>query len=69
LKDDCRYATKLSTLLRAGELTPVYVPNNEDEAMRDFVRARVDVRKALRKVKQQINVFLLPLYESKREKR
>jgi transposase len=59
VKTDRRDATNLATLHRAGELTPVYVPDNEDEAIRDLVRARADVRKALRKVKQQINAFLL----------
>lgn len=59
VKNDRRDATKLATLHRAGELTPIYVPDNEDEAIRDLVRARADVQKALRKVKQQINAFIL----------
>ena len=59
VKNDRRDATKLATLHRAGELTAVYVPDQEDEAIRDLVRARADFRTALRKVKQQINAFLL----------
>ncbi len=59
IKNDRRDATKLATLHRAGELTTVYVPDQHDEAIRDLVRARADVIKALRKVKQQINAFLL----------
>jgi transposase len=59
VKNDRRDATKLATLHRAGELTAVYVPDQEDEAIRDLVRARADIRTALRKVKQQINAFLL----------
>ena len=59
VKNDRRDAVKLATLHRAGELTAVYVPDQEDEALRDLVRARGDIQKALRKVKQQINAFLL----------
>jgi len=35
-------------LHRAGELTPVYVPWVEDEAMRDLSRAREDAKRAER---------------------
>jgi len=59
IKTDRRDAVKLATLHRAGELTAVYVPNQEDEALRDLVRARGDIQKAIRKLKQQINAFLL----------
>jgi len=33
---------------RAGELTAIYVPREEDEAMRDLTRAREDAVKALK---------------------
>jgi len=59
IKNDRRDAIKLSTLHRSGELTAIYVPDQEDEAIRDLVRARADFQKSLRKVKQQINAFLL----------
>jgi len=59
VKNDRRDALKLATLHRAGELTAVYVPDEQDEALRDLVRARSDIQKALRAVKQQINAFLL----------
>ena len=42
VKTDQRDAMQLARLLRAGELTPVYVPNRDDEAMRDLSRARED---------------------------
>ena len=42
VKTDKRDAVQLARLLRAGELTPVYVPNREDEAIRDLSRARED---------------------------
>ena len=59
VKTDRRDAVKLAILHRAGELTPVYVPDQEDEAIRDLVRTRADIQKAVRKLKQQINAFLL----------
>ena len=59
IKNDRRDAIKLARLHRAGELTAVYVPDQEDEAIRDLVRTRADILNALRKVKQQINAFLL----------
>jgi len=36
VKTDKRDAIQLARLFRAGELTPVYVPNREDEAIRDL---------------------------------
>lgn len=55
-KLDCR---TLARNHRAGELTPVYVPDPEDEALRDLVRARKDTQDAHRKAKQQLGAFLL----------
>jgi len=59
LKNDKRDSLSLARLHRAGELTPVYVPTEEDEALRDLVRARIDVTRALRTAKQQLGAFLL----------
>lgn len=42
IKTDQRDAIQLAQLFRAGELTPVYVPDREDEARRDLSRARED---------------------------
>jgi transposase len=39
VKTDRRDAVKLAKLHRAGELTPVWVPDADHEAMRDLVRA------------------------------
>jgi transposase len=39
VKTDRRDAMMLARLHRAGELTPVWVPDREHEAMRDLVRA------------------------------
>jgi transposase len=40
VKTDRRDADQLARLFRAGELTSVHVPDQEDEAVRDLVRAR-----------------------------
>ena len=59
IKTDRRDAETLAQLYRAGELTPVYVPTPEDEALRDLVRAREDSKQSLRRAKQQLGAFLL----------
>jgi len=59
IKNDKRDAKMLARLHRAGELTAVYVPDRQDEAMRDLTRAREDAVSACRKTKQQLKAFLL----------
>ena len=59
LKNDRRDCLSLARLHRAGELTAVYVPDEEDEALRDLVRGRSDARNAHKKAKQQLAAFLL----------
>ena len=59
VKNDRRDARNLARLHRAGELTSVYVPTIEDEAIRDLTRAREDARIVCRKAKQRLNSFLL----------
>ncbi len=44
VKTDRRDALRLAQLFRAGELTSVHVPIEEDEALRDLVRAREDAK-------------------------
>ncbi len=59
IKNDRRDAQMLARLHRAGELTAVYVPRVEDEAMRDLTRAREDAKAVERKAKQRILALLL----------
>ncbi|MCK5794628.1 MAG: transposase, partial [Anaerolineales bacterium] len=59
IKNDSRDASMLARLYRAGELTGVWVPDEEDEAMRDLVRARQDAITASIKAKQRLKAFLL----------
>jgi transposase len=61
IKTDRRDALMLARLHRAGELTYVFVPRPEDEAMRDLTRAREDAKKAERVAKQQLSGMLLRL--------
>jgi transposase len=59
IKTDRRDAAKLATLHRAGELTPVWVPDQAHEAMRDLVRARQAAVRSVRQARQQLSSFLL----------
>lgn len=59
IKTDRRDALKLARLLRSGDLTPVWVPDQEQEAMRDLTRARDDMKAQERKARQQLNAFVL----------
>jgi len=54
-----RDADNLTRLLRSGDLTAVYVPNAEDEAIRDLSRAREDAVLVLKSAKQRLKSFLL----------
>lgn len=59
VKTDKRDAIALARLFRAGELTAVYVPNPEDEAIRDLSRAREECVSTRTKAKQRLKSFLL----------
>ncbi|MCF6194112.1 MAG: IS110 family transposase [Kangiellaceae bacterium] len=59
VKTDRIDAQKLARYLRDGSLTSVWVPNTEQEAMRDLVRIRLDFKIQETKAKQQINGFIL----------
>lgn len=59
VKTDKRDAVQLARLFRAGELTPVYVPDREDEAIRDLSRAREDAMLVQKSARQRLKSFLL----------
>lgn len=59
IKTDQRDAINLARLLRAGELTAIHVPDEEDETMRDMFRSRGDAKIAQRRSRQQLQAFLL----------
>jgi len=59
MKNDRRDAVMLARLLRAGELTSVWVPDEIHEAMRDVVRARQACSNDRRRARQRVQSFLL----------
>ena len=59
IKTDRRDALKLARLLRSGDLSAVWVPDQEQERMRDLSRARDDLKAQERTARQQLNAFLL----------
>src|SRR5215218_6159332 len=59
VKTDRRDAMTLARLLRAGELTAVWVPDEEHEAIRDLVRARRQAKDDLVSTKLALRSFLL----------
>lgn len=59
VKTDRRDSESLARLHRAGELTAVWVPGPEQEAVRDLTRAREDTKALERQAKQRLSAFLL----------
>jgi transposase len=59
VKTDRRDSLSLTRLHRAGELTPVWVPDEAQEALRDLTRAREDMKHLQRQAKQRLSAFLL----------
>ena len=59
VKTNRRDADQLARLDRAGELTAIYVPDPQDEAVRDFLRARYQVQRQQHRARQQLKMFLL----------
>lgn len=59
VKTNRRDAEKLARLYRSGELTPVWVPDAAQEALRDLVRAREAAKKDQLRAKHRLGKFLL----------
>jgi transposase len=59
IKTDRRDAIMLAKLHRSGELTPVWVPDQDHEAMRDLIRSRCSATAQQRVARQQLQAFLL----------
>jgi transposase len=69
VKTDRRDARCLAQQLRAGTLEAIHIPSEGEEAVRDYLRARGDVRLELKKMKQRLHRFLLRhgyVYEGRR---
>jgi transposase len=59
VKTDRRDAVKLARSYRAGDLTPVWVPEATHEALRDLVRAREAAKKDQLRARHRLGKFLL----------
>jgi len=59
VKTDRRDAEKLARCYRAGELTPVWVPDAAHEALRDLVRARLAAKTDQLRARNRLSKFLL----------
>jgi transposase len=58
-KTDAEDALRIARFLRSGDLTSVYVPSPELEAVRTLVRAREDAIESQQRARQQLRHFLL----------
>jgi transposase len=59
VKTDRRDASKLARSYRAGDLTSVWVPDEEHEALRDLVRAREAAKQDQLRARHRLSKFLL----------
>src|SRR5262249_39083180 len=59
VKTDRRDALKLARLLRSGDLTPIWVPDEAHEALRNLVRSRADAKADELRAKHRLSKFLL----------
>jgi transposase len=59
IKTDARDAERLARQLAAGGLSFVRVPSEHEEALRDLVRAREDVRQDLARARHRLSKMLL----------
>jgi transposase len=59
IKTDRRDARQLAVLYRAGTLPAVHVPTEAEEAARDLLRCREDIRADLLRARHRLSKFLL----------
>jgi transposase len=59
IKTDRRDAGHLAVLYRAGALTPIHMPTEQEEAARDLLRCREDIRADLLRARHRLSKFLL----------
>jgi transposase len=59
IKTDRRDAAKLVRLFRAGELTAIHVPSEPEEAVRDLLRCRDDIRRDILRWRHRLLKFLM----------
>jgi transposase len=59
VKTDRRDARQLAVLYRAGALTVIHIPSEQEEAARDLLRCREDIRADLLRARHRLSKFLL----------
>lgn len=59
VKTDARDSIQLAECSRAGQLSSIWIPDPEDEAIRDLARAREDAVNSRLQARQQLKGFLL----------
>lgn len=59
VKTDARDAHMIAQCLSYGGYHAVYIPTEEDDSVKEYLRMRNDHKLALKKIKQQINAFCL----------
>ena len=59
IKTDRRDAGQLAVLDRAGALTAIHIPTEQEEAARDLLRCREDIRADLLRARHRLSKFLL----------
>ena len=59
IKTDRRDASQLAILYRAGALTAIHIPTEQEEAARDLLRCREDIRADLLRARHRLSKFLL----------
>src|SRR6266550_8772924 len=59
IKTDRRDAAQLAILYRADALTPIHIPTDQEEAARDLLRCREDIRADLLRARHRLSKFLL----------
>jgi transposase len=59
VKTDRRDAEKLARCYRGGDLTPIWIPSGDHEALRDLLRAREAAKKDQLRARHRLQKFLL----------
>ena len=59
IKTDRRDASQLAVLYRAGALTTIHIPSEQEEAARDLLRCREDIQTDLLRARHRLSKFLL----------
>ena len=57
IKNDKRDAEKIAKCLAYNTYSPVYVPTEEDNAVKEYIRMRNDAKDTLKRIKQQLLAF------------